>query len=124
MLENMVAIALIAWGLWFAPPPIQIEGFDHDLGIVAYSSGPEIVDPACLIAVDNARFAQLPPAWQQSTITHEVGHCLGLGHFGTCNGPEIALMGCAILPGPTERDRVELIRVNGYRLVVGVAYDD
>jgi len=118
MLEQLVALALVAWGLWFTPPVIQIEGFDHDLGNVAQSSGPEIVTP-CLIAVDNARFAQLTPAYQQSTITHEVGHCLGLGHFGTCNGEVIALMGCGILPGPTEVDRVMLIRIHGYRVIVG-----
>ena len=122
MLENMLAIALAAWGLWFTPPPIVIEGFDRDLGNVAGASGPVQVSP-CYIDIDNARFARISPEWQQSVVTHEVGHCLGLWHFGTCNGPEIALMGCGILPGPTARDREELIRVNGYRLIVPVAFE-
>ena len=123
MLEHLLALALAIWELWFPAPEIVIQGFDNDLGNVAQSSGPEIVTPACLIAVDNARFALLSPAYQQSTITHEVGHCLGLAHFGTCNGPEVAIMGCGILPEPTERDRVELVRVRGYRLLVPIAHD-
>lgn len=120
MLENLVAVAVVMWGLWFAPPPIDVQFHQPTQNIDAQGMGwsATMPDGSCLVSVHPTDFPALPIDYQMAVMLHEVGHCFGLGHFGHCQ-LEPAVMASCPIPLPTERDRVELIRIRGYRAVLG-----
>lgn len=124
MLENLIALAVVLWGLWFTPPPIDVQFHQPTQDIDAQGMGwsATFTDGSCLVSVHPTDFPALPADYQLAVILHEVGHCFGLGHYGHCQ-IEPAIMASCPVPVVTGRDRLELIRVNGYRLIVPIAFD-
>ena len=111
MLAALIAFALLQWNATFA-----IEGEFFTGGSNWWAQTGAHSDH-CLIGVNEPWFTSATPELRQSVITHEVGHCLGLGHFGSCNYNE-AIMGCATLGEITGYDRAMLGAVRGNRVVV------
>lgn len=111
MLATFIAMVTAAVLVWGGAHP-QIEVREEPAFAAAISSGP-LPDGTCVIIADPVRMAGYTTEQQVSILTHEVGHCLGLGHFGTCNGPAPAIMGCATLGEITPYDRLKLAQVRG-----------
>jgi hypothetical protein len=105
----MAAIIAAALALWGIVIPLRVEFFENDIGILAQSCGPN-----GLIGVYRPGWEQLSEADRVSLIAHEAGHCLGLGHYGSCNHNH-AIMGCWNLGEVTGYDRAMLA---GHRVVV------
>ena len=126
MLENLVAAAVVLWGLWFTPPPIYVQfhqpGTNFDAQHIGWAAT-GFPDGSCLVSVHPIDFPALPIDYQMAVMLHEVGHCFGLGHFGHCQ-LEPAVMASCPIPLPTEHDRTELIRIRGYRAVLGELASD
>lgn len=115
----LVSAALILWGIWFAPPVIntQVHQPTQDIDAQGMAWSATFPDGSCLISVHPHDFTALPSNLQSYVMLHEVGHCLGLGHYGDC-ATEPTIMASCVVAEPTLRDRIELIRVRGYRTVV------
>ena len=118
MLTPLVAIALSLWAVWF---PVSIQTQFHqptqDIDAQGMAWSATFPDGSCLISVHPHDFTALTPELQSYVILHEVGHCLGLGHFGDCDSEPTIMASCVVIE-PTERDRIELIRLHGHRTVV------
>lgn len=115
-----VSLALATWGALHAPQ-IDVDFFQNDIGALAQTGCPETNH--CLIAVYEPGWNQLSDEQRRWLIHHEVGHTLGLDHYGSCNA-NLANMGCWWMP-MTDFDRVRLESVEGRatRIVVPVAAD-
>lgn len=120
----LVSAALILWGIWFTPPTINTQFHqptqDIDAQGMAWSAA--FPDGSCLISVHPTEFPALTPELQAYVMLHEVGHCLGLGHYGDC-ATEPTIMASCVVAEPTLIDRIELIRLHGRQAVVSVAFD-
>lgn len=116
---ELIAAALTLWGIWFTPPEIgvQFHQSSQDIDAQGMAWSATFPDGSCLVSVHPTDFPALTPELQAYVMLHEVGHCLGLGHYGDC-AFEPTIMASCVVAEPTERDRLELIRVNGYRTVV------
>jgi hypothetical protein len=118
MLAPLVAIALSLWAVWF---PVSIQTQFHqptqDIDAQGMAWSATFPDGSCLVSVHPTDFTALSESNQLAVMLHEVGHCLGLGHFGDCGADQTVMASC-MLAEPTERDRLELIRANGHRTVV------
>ena len=107
----LIALVLLMWGVTVAPV-ITVEISEHDFGIGAQAN---VYAPGkCLIGVNGPRWKLLNETERMSLMLHEVGHCLGLGHYGSCNA-ELSIMGCPSLGRITDYDRAMLA---GNRLFV------
>jgi hypothetical protein len=119
MLNALVVIALSLWAAWFPTPPIATQYHQPTQPVdqqgMAWSA--TLPDGSCLISVHPTDFPALTPELQAYVVLHEVGHCLGLGHYGNC-ATEPTIMASCVVAEPTERDRIELIRLHGHRTVV------
>lgn len=118
-LISMIFLALSAWGV-SSPTPIVAH-----IDTIGWIPAVTAVDTSeCRIYADPVVMAQYSSFQQQSIITHEVGHCLGLSHYGDCNS-QPSIMGCATLGYITDYDRMRLNMQQGviHRLYVGVTYD-
>lgn len=119
MIEIVVS-ALMLWGAWFTVPEIRTQYHqptqDIDAQGMAWASPAVVGQPYCLISVHPTDFPALTAFNQMAVMLHEVGHCLGLGHYGDCWDDATIMASCA-LAEPTMGDRIELIRLRGYRTV-------
>ena len=106
-MNAIIAVCLAIWGVLSAPA-IAVEFYQNDNGQLAQTGAH---GGNCLIAVYEPGWNTLSADEQRSLMLHEVGHCLGLDHFGSCNYNE-AIMGCWSLPEPTGYDRARLAALN------------
>ena len=105
MLAGMAVLVALALALWGASVAIRVEFFQNDVGLTAQSN---VYEPGkCLIGIHEPRWAALDEGERQSIMLHEVGHCLGLGHYGSCNA-HLSIMGCPSLGRVTEYDKAML----------------
>ena len=118
VLFTYIAAALLAWGITSAPA-ITAEFHSNPAAPIAQAGAGLPPDGHCLIGVFDGWWASASEADRQSVMTHEMGHCLGLGHYGDCNSIP-SIMGCAFLGEITDYDRVMLARArgSGYAVVV------
>ncbi len=72
----LVTLALAIWG-WTAPIHVAVDEEPAQPGIAVTVTRTPGKD--CTITLGGA-FYQAAPQLAQEIITHEVGHCLGLGH--------------------------------------------
>lgn len=114
MYPQIIAAIIAIWGIvvpFTLTPAPNINTYAY-----TYTSS-----EVCNIVIDSGLFPNLPESTQTSILLHEYGHCLGLGHYGSCNYNE-SIMGCATLGYVTDYDRAMLrVKVRGY--VAGVASD-
>ena len=110
----IIATVIVLWGIIM---PVSVTSAP-DINTYAYTY---TASGVCNIVTDSGLFPNLSESGQVSILLHEYGHCLGLGHYGSCNYNE-SIMGCATLGYVTDYDRAMLrIKVRGY--VAGVASD-
>lgn len=120
MLAYLVGLALAAWGV-LAPPVIDVEWFSNEIGAGIYAqTGYQPASNYCLIGVSSTHWNELTPDQQLYVIEHEVGHCLGLDHYGSCNY-NVSVMGCATGTPVTDYDRLryKLASGRGYKIFAG-----
>lgn len=111
MLATLLTLALAAWGA-INPPSITIEWFANEIGGGIYAqTGYHPETSSCLIGVSSTHWGELTPDQQLDVIEHEVGHCLGLAHYGSCN-VNVSVMGCALGTPVTDYDRLRYKMVN------------
>jgi hypothetical protein len=108
-MATLIALVLALWGVTFTHPIFVNFHTDPALGIgfayvqqLEHPDGPPV--GSCTISFDEARWATMTQAQRESLALHEVGHCLGLGHYGSCNA-NLSIMGCPSLGRVTGYDR-------------------
>jgi hypothetical protein len=112
----LIALVLTLWGTLYMPH-ITVEFFQNDIGAAAQTGCPSPGE--CIIAIDEPQWDAMTPARRQSLLLHEVGHTLGLGHYGSCNA-NVSVMGCWVVEELTGIDHAELdgLQIPGHRLIV------
>jgi hypothetical protein len=110
-MATLIALVLLMWGVTVAPA-ITVEFSVGDMGVGGQAN---VYAPGkCMIGLDGPRWERLNETERMSLMLHEVGHCLGLGHYGSCNA-NLSIMGCPSLGRVTDYDRAMLA---GNRLFV------
>ncbi len=121
---NILAIILWAFTQWgVSPIPVTIVTEDTPLIAYTYTPANQTIKE---IHYDKTYLATAPEADLRSVTLHEVGHVLGLQHYGDCNTTDhMAIMGCANLGYITDYDRLQLFRarerqqtIRTYRLLL------
>ena len=120
MIATILALALTLWGVL---PQVPITPLFHNQETGQVASAVLLPD-VCYIHIQQSWWNTETEAYRQSVILHEVGHCLGLPHFGDCNQTP-SIMGCAGLGYVTPYDRLRLAMYQGrgYGVYVVVAAD-
>lgn len=114
-LELYVAKALLAWGITVSGITMEFYGNPE----APNGQAGKLEDGSCLIGVYQAWWDEADEFNRESLILHEVGHCAGLGHYGSCNG-ELSIMGCPNLGYLTGYDKAMV----GYRVMVPMVAGD
>lgn len=92
-MTEWLAYLLLAWVTWGRQPtyPVDLQLVTNraptDPGVLAEAYLERTPTPHCTILIYTTRTDTLEALWRADLVTHEAGHCLGLGHLpDSCPG--------------------------------------